>query len=226
MTSVHARKLRVRLVVHALEKRYGSPRLNNKDDPLDELIFILLSQMTTGPSYERVFDRLKTTLGAWDCILSVSAAKLRALIADAGLSNQKAPRLIAIAKRLREDFGAVTLLPLANLDDEQAERYLTSLPGVGLKTAKCVMMYSLSRQVLPVDTHVQRVASRLGLVSRGIPRQLVHDVLEAVVPPALRYSFHVNAVAHGRELCRARGPLCASCRVHRSCRSSLVKKAN
>lgn len=211
---------RARRVVVALERRYGSPRLNNKDDPLDELIFILLSQMTTGPSYERVFDRLKTTLGAWDRLLSVATDDIRTVIADAGLSNQKAPRLVVIARRLYEDFGAVTLLPLAALSDELVECYLTSLPGVGLKTAKCVMMYSLSRRVLPVDTHVQRVARRLGLLPPNIARQDLHQALEAVVRPDMRYAFHVNLVAHGREVCRAHAPLCSTCPVARSCPSA------
>src|SRR5437868_15366555 len=94
--SLREKRALARRVVRALERRYGSPRLNNKDDPLDELIFILLSQMTTGPSYERVFDRLKGKMGHWDRLLAVKLGGLKALIADAGLSNQKAPRLIAI----------------------------------------------------------------------------------------------------------------------------------
>src|SRR5262249_32295623 len=131
-------KTRARHVVRVLEKRYGSPRLNNKDDPLDELVFILLSQMTTGPSYERVFDRLKKALQTWDRLLSTDVSEVKALIADAGLSSQKAPRLVTIARRLQEDFGAVTLAPLIDQADDAAEQYLTSLPGVGVKTAKCV----------------------------------------------------------------------------------------
>jgi endonuclease III len=211
---------RARRIILALEKRYGSPRLNNKDDPLDELIFILLSQMTTGPRYERGFDRLKVALGGWDRLLFVAMDDIKTLIADAGLSNQKAPHLVAIARRLYEDFGTVTLSPLAALNDEQVERYLVSLSGVGLKTAKCVMMYSLSRQVLPVDTHVQRVATRLGLLSPTIARPHLHRALEVLVRPDMRYAFHVNAVAHGRSVCRARAPLCPACPVASFCPSA------
>lgn len=220
MVSLRAREARARRVVLALERQYGSPRLNNKDDPLDELIFILLSQMTTGPSYERVFDRLKAALGTWDRLLSVAADDIRTAISDAGLANQKAPRLVMIARRLYEDFGDVTLQPLFALSDELVERYLTSLPGVGIKTAKCVMMYSLSRQVLPVDTHVERVAARLGLLPPNTARQHIHRTLEAVVRPDMRYAFHVNAVSHGREICRARAPLCSTCPLARSCPSA------
>ncbi len=207
-----------------LQERYGSPRLNNKDDPLDELVFILLSQMTTGPSYERVFDRLKQTLKTWDSLLSTDMTEIKALIAAAGLSNQKAPRLVAIARRLHEDFGVVPLAPLAGYTDDAAEHYLTSLPGVGVKTAKCVMMYALSREVLPVDTHVERVSRRVGLLPPGTSRQHVHRVLEGVVQPALRYSFHVNAVAHGREVCRARAPCCPDCPLIRICETSVASR--
>lgn len=180
----------------------------------------MLSQMTTGPSYERVFERFKATLGTWEALLKTSPRKVKALIADAGLSNQKAPRLIAIARRLSEDFGAVALSPLLAMDDAEVEDYLTSLPGVGLKTAKCVMMYAMGREVLPVDTHVMRVATRLGLLSRSTSRADVHASLEAVVNPDRRYSFHVNAVAHGRQICRARAPLCSACPLDRSCPSA------
>ncbi len=219
MRSLARRKAVARRVVRALQHRYGSPRLNNKDDPLDELIFILLSQMTTGPSYERVFDRLKREMGCWDRLLTVDLEGLKAVITDAGLSNQKAPRLITIAARLHEDFGSVSLAPIASFEDVIAERYLTSLPGVGLKTAKCVMMYSLARKVLPVDTHVYRVSQRLGLLPPNTPRIRVHEALEAVVAPAMRYDYHVNAVAHGRVVCRAKEPRCLECAIRKSCAS-------
>ena len=184
--------------------------LNNKDDPLDELIFIILSQMTTSPSYERVYDRLKAAMPDWRSLTETSVADLTSLIADAGLSGQRALRLKQIADRLVDDFGEVSLAEVAHSDDDAAQQYLTSLPGVGAKTAKCVMMYSLGRQVLPVDTHTARVATRLGLVSTGSAAAIDRD-LSGVVPPALRFDFHVNAVAHGRTVCRAIRPRCDDC---------------
>lgn len=203
-----------------LKERYGSPRLNNKDDPLDELFFILLSQMTTGPSYERVFSRLKAEVPVWQRLLSMELRELISLTAEAGLSNQKAPRILAIANRLSEDFGAVTLEPLRLMDDEACERYLGSLPGVGVKTAKCVMMYSLDRKVLPVDTHVGRLGSRLHLVPEGTPASRAAALIETATPPDIRYDFHVTGVAHGREVCRALRPRCAACVLADLCPSS------
>lgn len=174
--------------------------------------------MTTGPSYERVFDRLKAAVPYWDSLLLYTVDRIQELIADAGLSNQKAPRLLAIAKRLKTDFGSVTLAPVAGWSDTKIERYLASLPGVGTKSAKCVMMYSMDRKVLPADTHVRRVAQRLGLIDVRASRDL-HESLEAVVAPADRYSFHVNALAHGRAVCRALRPACRECILSDTCPS-------
>ena len=204
-----------------LKAHYGSPGLNNKDDPVDELFFIVLSQMTTSPSYERVFDRLKAWSDGWERLLTTPVGELKRVISDAGLSNQKAPKLLAIARRLREDFGSVTLAPLGERDDEAVEAYLTGLPGVGVKSAKCVMMYALGRCVLPVDTHVARVARRLGLSTATAPARL-HEELEEVVPPNLRYDFHVNAVAHGRAVCQAKVPRCGACVLAALCPSVVV----
>ena len=199
-----------------MRARYGSPLLNNKLDPLDELVFIILSQMTTSPSYERVFDRLKCAMPEWRTLTKTSISDLASLIADAGLSGQRAHRLKLIATRLAQDFCEVSLAKLVDYDDETAQGYLTSLPGVGIKTAKCVMMYSLGRQVLPVDTHTARVANRLGLVAAGSPAAIDRE-LSVVVPPALRFDFHVNAVAHGRAVCRAVTPKCDECVLSSLC---------
>jgi endonuclease III len=181
------------------------------------LIFILLSQMTTGPSFNRVYHRVKATYPNWESFLAMPLEDIKAVIKDAGLSGQKAPGLQAILQKIKDDFGAVTLQPLADMTDQDAERYLTSLPRVGTKTAKCVLMYALGRQVLPVDTHVWRVTRRLGLVSEDVPYTKVHEAVEAVVRPGDRYSIHVNGVAHGRALCLALRPRCASCPLRRIC---------
>ena len=203
---------------------YGSPRLNNKFEPLDELFFILISQMTTAPSYERVFDRLKIAVGDWRQLPNFDIDALTGIIAEAGLSNQKAPRIIAIARRLASDFGDVTLDPLLEMDNQTAEDYLTSLPGVGTKTAKCVLLYALNRTVLPVDTHVGRLAARLGLIDFRLPVSRVHAELETVVPAAARYDFHVNGVMHGRKICRALRPHCGACSLQDLCPSAGLSK--
>ena len=208
--TLRTRRQRARLSVERLKRCYHSPKLNNKTDPLDELIFIILSQMTTGPSYERAFDRVKAAVSEWRRLTETTESELALLIANAGLAGQRARRIKQIADRLVNDFGEVSRADLFHGDDEAVLRYLTSLPGVGVKTAKCVMMYSLNRQVLPVDTHTARVAVRLGLVSTGSPAA-IDDELSVVVSPPLRFDFHVNAVAHGRSVCRAVRPHCDDC---------------
>jgi endonuclease III len=205
-----------------LNREYGSPDLNNKTDPFDELVFILLSQMTTGPSYERVFDRVRARFRSWQQLLVVPERELVSLIADAGLSRQKAPRLIAIAKQLQLDFNEVSLGRLRKASDSVIEEYLLSLPGVGIKTAKCVMMYAFGRHVLPVDTHVNRVARRLGLIGQHASGPTAHAELEKYVRPGLRYDFHVNALVHGRRVCRALRPLCSTCVLSGLCPSNAL----
>lgn len=218
--SAWCRAAQIRRVVEILEETHGSPRHGNKDDPFDELMFIILSQMTTQPSFDRVFESFRSKAGGWADLTSVPVKKIAAWIKDAGLSREKAPRLTAIATELCIDFGFPTLEPLRSLGDEEMEAYLLRLPGVGLKTAKCVMMYSFGREVLPADTHVGRLAVRLGMVTPGLSSKALHRDLEAVVPPPLRYSFHVNGLAHGRAFCRSRVPLCGTCPLKDLCPES------
>jgi endonuclease-3 len=220
VTRVATLRRRAHRAASILAGTYGSPRHGNKGDPLDELVFIVLSQMTTAPSFGRVYDRLKAATGGWAHVRRMPLRSLKSLIKDAGLSHQKAPRIKAILKKLEVDFGRPSLDPLRQMDDAAAVCYLTSLPGVGVKTAKCVMMYSLGREVLPVDTHVWRVARRLGLVEGAVPYTRVHDALEAVVAPADRYSLHVNALSHGQQICLALRPRCGPCPLRRLCPSA------
>lgn len=209
---------RAHLSTVLLHEAYGSPKHDNKDDPLDELIFIILSQMTTRQSYGRVFDRLKAAYPSWETVLELPLVELKTAIKDAGLINQKAPRIKAILARLNEDFGSVTLAPLREMSDDEAERYLLALPGVGVKSAKCVLLLSsLQRPVLPVDTNVWRVSRRLELVGSDVPYTRVHQVLEGVVPPGDRYSYHVNNLTHGKETCIALRPRCGGCPLNELC---------
>lgn len=206
-----------RRVTSLLQSVYGSPRHDNKDDPLDELVFIILSQMTTHKALVRVYNQVKAAYPSWGSLLEMPLDEVRALIHNAGLSYHKAPRIKAILRKIAEDFGEVSLEALRDMPDAEAEEYLRSLPGVGTKTARCVMMFSLGRQVLPVDTHVLRVAKRLGLMSEDLPEGQVHSDLDDLVAPEERYRFHVNAVAHGRTTCLAVRPHCDRCVLQEMC---------
>ena len=194
---------------------YGSPSrdplpLGNKPDPLDELIYILLT-VQTQYGVDPVYEALKRRFPTWDGALRAREATLARILAPLGLSSQRSRRLRVILRQLRSDFGECTLDPLREMADADAEGYLRSLPGVGPKVARCVLMYSLGRDVLPVDAHVYRVARRVGLLEESMAYDKAHDAIHDRVPAKHRYSLHVNLVRLGRDLCDAKRPRCDDC---------------
>lgn len=207
----------IRRVCQELESAYGNPRHGNKSNPLDELFFIILSTRSQERTYRNTFLRLKREFPTWNSISSKDLGRLRGILKPNGLGRIKSEFIVSIVETLRETFGRATLAPLKRMDDDEAESFLTALPGVSLKIAKCVMMYSLGRDVLPVDAHVHRIARRLGFRTKNRP-DTSQGLVEAAVPPELRYGFHVNAVAHGRAVCRPTSPTCTDCCVARWCR--------
>jgi DNA (cytosine-5)-methyltransferase 1 len=205
------------LVEKMLESNYGSPDHSNKHDPLEELVFILLSQRTKATSFSDTFDRLKNGIGSWEKLVDIDVHTVERLIRSGGMANVKASRLKQIATKLRTDFGRVTLDRLNRWSNERVLEYLVSLPGVGEKTAYCVMMYSLNRNVFPADSNIIRTAHRLGL-TRYSPRQhkKAQAELAEVIPPSLAYSLHVNMIDHGRKICKKK-PKCGSCDIRNFC---------
>lgn len=197
---------------------YGEPvhsplPLGNKPDPLDELIYILLT-VQTRYGVDEVYEALKQRFPTWDAAVRARETTLAKMLAPLGLSAQRSRRLRVILRKLRDDFGACTLEPLRQMSNEDAEEYLRSLPGVGPKVARCVLMYSLGRDVLPVDAHVYRVARRVGLLEESVPYDKAHDAIHECVPPRHRYALHVNLVKLGRDLCDAKRPRCEDCPLH------------
>jgi endonuclease III len=207
---------RIRAICFLLQREYGLPRHGNKADPLDELIYIILSTRTGPSAYRRMYAAIKTRFPVWDSLTDADLPELQALLRPAGLGRLKALQITSIINSLKSCFGKPTLSPLAGFDDQEAERFLVSLPGVSKKIAKCVLMYSLNRQVLPVDAHVHRLALRLGFKVKKRP-DTSQEIIETAVPPELRYGFHVDAIAHSRTICKARSPLCSTCCVNRFC---------
>lgn len=207
-------------VCNLLEDAYGSPRHGNPEDPLDDLIFVILSNRTGPLVAQRVFSELKDAVGHWRDLSVMSQETLSNILRPAGLASKRAAQLTQIVKRLMDDFGDASLDTLAHWSDDEAERYLASLPGVSLKVAKCVLMYALGRQVLPVDVHVHRISARLGW-HRHKRADQAHETLERLVPPHLRYGFHVNCLAHGRSVCRASRPRCSECVLASHCSFAL-----
>lgn len=206
----------IRKICHRLEVEYGNPTHGNKRNPLDELVYIILSTRTRDPSLQVTYRKLKRAYPTWRNVTSRDFRKINDILAPGGLGKLKTGQLLDIFNALKQRFGYASLAPLRYLSDDDAERFLTSLPGVAKKVAKCVMMYSFRRQVLPVDVHVHRLAERIGLKTKRRP-DTSQDLIEGAIPPELRYGFHVNAVAHGRAVCLSSVPKCQECCINPYC---------
>jgi endonuclease III len=192
-------------VAQALSDAYGDPTHGNKSNPLRELLFIICSLQTNEALYQSTYTSLMSRFPTFRQLADANEDAIAATIVRGGLARQKARTIGTIMSRLESDFGMPTLSPLHAMSDVGCESYLESLPGVGRKTARCVMMYSLRRQAFPVDSNCWRVCRRLGWVRPTRPDRSCSprdmDRVQAGVPPNLRLSLHVNLVSHGRKCC-------------------------
>lgn len=217
-TRVDEREREIRRVALAVEERYGSPRLGNPKDPLSDLVYIIISNRTSPLAARRAYQALRRQFPYWEQVLaSGGTRKVRDILAPVGLSRLRSSQIVRSLRIVRRDFGRCTLSPLRRMTSDDALSYLVRLPGASDKVARCVAMYTLGAGVLPVDTHVFRVATRLGWTRRGRPAQC-HEELEALVPPALRFSVHTNFVALGRDICPPKNPDCDNCPIVSACR--------
>lgn len=204
-------------VCSMLRERYGISRLGNPEDPLEDLVYIILSNKTSPATAQLVYSQLKEVFHDWDAVVTQPKAVLYSTLRPAGLAAIKSEQIRGTLMRVREERGVYDIGHLRGKSDEETESFLTSLPGVSEKVAKCVQMYTLGSEVLPVDAHVHRVATRLGWTARKRADQS-HAELEALVPPDSRYAFHVDCILHGREVCRPRMPNCNNCCIKTYCR--------
>lgn len=196
---------------------YGPRVLHGTRDPLDELVLTILSQNTSDRNSGRAFRLLKQRYPDYDTVLEAPTAELYEVIKPAGLGNIKAPRIQSVLAEILRRCGTLDLEVLRDLPMVEAKRWLTSLPGIGPKTAACVLCFSCGMPALPVDTHVHRVALRLGLIGPKVSADAAHDLLEQALPPEEVYSFHVNMILHGRQICHALRPDCLRCPLAEMC---------
>lgn len=212
----------------ALSARYEDFAHNNLSDPLDELLFIICSQKTSEVGYVRLYSDLHAGFPTYTSMLDADRRNLVEVLKSGGLAERKSKAIQGVLRKIKDDFGDLSLNKLADMDDAIVESYLLSLPGVGKKIARCVMMYSLGRNVFPVDTHCWRISRRIGWVRRTrfdgrcSPRDM--DRLQDKIPPSLRFPLHVNMVSLGRDLCRPINPSCQGCPINRYCRKIGVPK--
>ncbi len=173
---------------------------------LDELIATVLSQNTSDANSDAAFCELRRQFHDWDAVRRSPAGRIARAIRSAGLANVKAPRIKAILERVDADRGTLSLDFLRDMSTAEALAYLRRLPGVGPKTAACVLLFACQKPVLPVDTHVHRVSRRLGLIGPRTSLAQAHDELSEFVAPSQVLEFHIQLIRHGRNVCKARAP--------------------
>jgi len=208
-------------VIERLEQAYGPRKWQPDRNPIDVLIGTILSQNTSDANSEGAFASLKASFDSWEDAASAPAEHIAGVIKSGGLSQIKAVRIKQVLEQIEKEQGRISLDSLKSMNMAEAEAYLMHLPGVGYKTASCVLLFSLGKPSLPVDTHVFRVAKRLGLIDSRVSIEKAHSLLQAQTPPSKVYQFHIHMIEHGRRICHARQPRCNRCILRGACPSSV-----
>lgn len=236
-------KNRVKEILRLIRRSYGKPTAFKASRPMDEIVRTILSQNTSDSNSLAAFAVLKRNFKSWEGLLNTDTAKLARLIKHAGLANIKAKRIKEALLEIKRREGRLSLGSLKNMGTGEAISYLRSLKGVGPKTAACVLLFSFGKPAMPVDTHIYRVAKRLGLISKELSIEEAHVVLTRLITDDLTlrrgtgegnglaqgqirnlsitnliYSFHLGIIEHGRKTCKAQNPRCGVCLLYSLCR--------
>ncbi len=217
---------RVGRITARLRDVYGVPLMAPHGHPIAELILTVLSQSTNDRNRDVAYLRLRTRMPTWEQVRDAPLGEVEEAIRPGGISKVKSARIQAILRAIGEDErppeqepGELSLDWLPRVALEQARDYLVTLPGVGRKTAACVLLFAWGLHDVPVDTHVSRVGGRLALLREGAPFEELHDQMLALTPPGDELELHVNLLRHGRRTCHARRPACRECALARMCPS-------
>lgn len=203
--------------IHALLlKEYGTPRWTRLDG-VSEMVATILSQNTNDANRDLAYTRLRARFNTWEAVRDAKTDDIVEAIRPAGLANQKGPRIQQALRRITEERGALNIDFLAALPVDEARAWLTSINGIGPKTAAIVLLFCYDRPAFPVDTHVHRVTGRLGLRPESLSADDTHTLMEALCPPGAEGPFHLNLIRHGREVCAARRPMCEACALRKEC---------
>lgn len=213
---------RVRAIRDRLRLVYGVPLAEPHGHPIAELILTVLSQSTNDRNRDVAYLALRTRFPTWEEVRDAPVDELEEAIRPGGISKIKSARIKRILQAITETSadGALSLDWLAGQPVTEARRYLCSLPGVGRKTAACVLLFALGMRDIPVDTHVARVGSRLALLREGASFDEMHDTMLGITPRGQELEFHLNLLRHGRRTCYARRPNCPGCPLRRMCPSA------
>jgi endonuclease-3 len=210
------RRSRVLAIRDRLRELYGRKRNEPHGQPIAELVRTILSQNTNDTNRDRAFDAMRARFPSWEEVRDAPTEELTEVLRPGGLANTKAPRIQAVLREVENANGEPDLDWLAGAPRADALAFLESLPGVGRKTAACVMIFSFDRPEIPVDVHVKRVGERLGLFRPGASFEEAHDEMLAITPLGDAYELHMNLIEHGRRVCRPR-PRCGECELRRMC---------
>ncbi len=213
---------RLPVIIRLLDEEYFRPRFSPRYEPVEELVYTILSQNTSDTNSERALTSLRSRYPTWEQVAAADVRDIAAAIRHGGLADTKSVYIKESLNRLLDEQGDLSMDFLERMDDSEAIEYLTRLRGVGLKTASCVLLFALGRPVMPVDTHVHRVSRRLDFIGEDTGRDEAHRILTAITPPEDIFAFHINLVTHGRRTCKAGRPLCGECVVEPLCPSSLA----
>ena len=209
-------RARVARVRERLADTYGVPRAEPHGDGLAELVLTVLSQSTNDRNRDVAFLRLRERFPSWEAVRDAPLEEIEEAIRPGGISKVKSARIQAILRAIGDplDLGWMRDAPV-----EQSQAYLCALPGVGRKTAACVLLFAFGLRDVPVDTHVSRVGTRLALLRPKAPFEELHDSMLALTPPGAELELHVNLLRHGRRTCHAQRPACGDCVLRRMCPS-------
>jgi endonuclease-3 len=210
------------LVLDRLVADAGPPRVHRRLPALDELVLTILSQNTSDRNSERAYSAMRARFPSWDDVRRADPDELADVLRPGGLADQKAPRIQAVLREI-EATGRPDLEWLGGLAPADAIAWLVRLHGVGPKTAACVLLFSFGQPVMPVDTHVLRVALRLGLIPAGTSADRAHDLLTELVPDGRMLEAHLAFIRHGRTTCTARNPRCGGCVLLDQCPSGKAR---
>ncbi len=218
----------MRAIRDRLREVYGIPVAGPHGHPIAELVLTVLSQSTNDRNRDVAYLALRERFGDWEAVRDAPVEEIEEAIRPGGISKVKSARIksILVAISSSSPSGPASAssplsldwLPSVSVPDAQA--YLCSLPGVGRKTAACVLLFAFGMRDVPVDTHVSRVGMRLGLLPSGAPFERLHDEMLAITPPGEELEFHLNLLRHGRRTCHARRPECRACALRRMCPSA------
>jgi endonuclease III len=212
------KKGKIKKVIEKLDEYFGKPYdyKSNQKPVLDVLIATKLSQNTTDKSAFIAFTNLKKKFKSWDKVQEAPISEIKNSIKNCGLSNTKAKNIKTMLQNMNMNYGKLDLNFMTKFDNEKIYEEFLQYDGIGVKTISCVLIFAFGREAFPVDTHVHRVLNRLGIVKTNSPVKTFENIT-AMIPKGKMFEFHSNLIKFGRNICRAKNPLCGICFLYNEC---------